>query len=1387
MALPNWTNAQIIAQLDSGYRWNGSTITYAFPTSGSGMYGDDGQIPGFVAVNSVQQAFFRLALKTWADLIPRSLVETTSAASNIEFGYSSSMSGYAHAYYPTVGSAWFSTVVAQDPFESTTAPTIGYYGFETLIHEMGHTLGLDHMGNYNGGGNWIPSSYQDSTVYSIMSYFGPGEPASSPDVAQADWTGSDGIDYFPQTPMLNDVLAIQSIYGTSTATRTGDTVYGFACNLTDTTASLYDFTVNAHPVLCLFDSTGTDTLNLSGWNTPSTVSLEPGAFSSCNDMTNNISIAYSAVIENAIGGGGHDTLRGNSSANRLEGGGGNDLLDAGAGDDTLVGGAGNDTLTGGSGTDTVIFSGTFSSYTFAYSRITYSFSISGAATGADVIFGVEFFQFSDALRTSAQLGGPDLTAPVLTSLSPGDDATNVPVTASLVLRFNESVQAGTGDIVLYNANGSVARTMAVTDTTQVTISASTVTVHPATPLELNSRYYVGIASGVLQDLSGNAFAGLSGAETYNFTTSAQSDTTPPTVALTDDTSGTARDTVTYHLAFSEAVTGLAVGDFTVTHGSVVSVAGAGANYTVQVAPNADTEGLLTLTLQAGAVVDAAFNPNAAASAAPRPIDTRAPVIGAFDPADQATGVPPAGDLTITFSEPIQRGSGHIVLKTAAGATVATLDVALSNELHISDKVLTLHLPAGLLDYATTYEVAFETNSVQDLAGNPCADTSLYHFTTAAPPDTTPPTVALTDDTSGTARDTVTYHLTFSEAVTGLAADDFTVTHGSIVNVAGAGASYTVQVAPSADTEGPLELALQAGAVVDAALNPNAAAFATPQPIDTRAPALLERTPADGARDVPVASDLTLTFSEPVQRGSGSIVLKTAAGATVATWDAASTANLAVAGPVLTLSPGADLAWETGYFLELGAGSVQDLAGNPSAGTAGYRFTTAAAPIPGQALIGTPAANILLGAGGPDTLSGLAGNDVLLGVGGSDHLDGGTGIDTAVYAGNRASYSITRTATGLDINGPDGANTLAGIERLQFADTTLALDTDGNAGQTYRLYQAAFNRTPDAAGLGGWIHGMDTGLTLEQVASGFIASAEFQGLYGANPTNDAFVTLLYTNVLHRTPDAGGFGYWVDQLARGLQTRPQVLAGFSESAENKAALLPAMQNGIAFLAPYHFTGSAGADVLAGTGATDTLSGLAGNDLLIGLGGNDRLDGGVGIDTALYSGTRASHTVTRTDTGLTVAQASGSDGTDTLLNVERLQFADLNLAFDVDGNAGEVYRLYQAAFARTPDATGLGAWIGGMDQGMTLLQVASGFIGSTEFQGLYGASPSNSQFVNLLYANVLHRTPDAGGYGYWVDQLANGTQTREQVLTGFSESPENQAALIGVIQNGMAYLPA
>jgi hypothetical protein len=197
------------------------------------------------------------------------------------------------------------------------------------------------------------------------------------------------------------------------------------------------------------------------------------------------------------------------------------------------------------------------------------------------------------------------------------------------------------------------------------------------------------------------------------------------------------------------------------------------------------------------------------------------------------------------------------------------------------------------------------------------------------------------------------------------------------------------------------------------------------------------------------------------------------------------------------------------------------------------------------------------------VSGGSGSDVLAAPGGLVTVDGKDGLDTVVYTSGSTSVTILKDAGAASYSVSDWMGdhaTLVNVERLQFSDQMVALDVDGIPGQAYRLYQAAFDRTPDKAGLGYWIAMMDGGQSLQHAADGFVTSQEFTSLYGANATDPQFVMALYQNVLHRAPDQAGYDFWVHAIQ--IASRAEVLGNFSESAENQVQVIGSIQNGIAY---------------------------------------------------------------------------------------------------------------------------------------------------------------------------------------------------------------------------------
>lgn len=195
------------------------------------------------------------------------------------------------------------------------------------------------------------------------------------------------------------------------------------------------------------------------------------------------------------------------------------------------------------------------------------------------------------------------------------------------------------------------------------------------------------------------------------------------------------------------------------------------------------------------------------------------------------------------------------------------------------------------------------------------------------------------------------------------------------------------------------------------------------------------------------------------------------------------------------------------------------------------------------------------------LLGTAGQDSFLIQSERTYVDGRADVDTVSYAAASGGFSYAIAATGVFVGNGTKVDYLQNVERVSFTDGTLVLDTGlgENGGVGYRLYQAAFDRTPDDTGLRYWIGELDEGTPLHDVAQGFLDSVEFQTTYGSNLTDRAFVQALYENVLQRQGESAGLDFWVDRLASGTFDRATVLAGFSESNENVALVGATIEGG------------------------------------------------------------------------------------------------------------------------------------------------------------------------------------------------------------------------------------
>ncbi len=428
-----------IEALRGGVKWDlttGETLSYSYY---NGAVGYDSaayssltyNAPlGATAISSTNQTYKDQAFTAWDNAAAFSFEKVTESGSTvgeIRSAYTTrtyaSASSAAYAYFPNSGvvggDIWY---INDQATNLDFAP--GGYGYYTALHEIGHALGLSHtFGDSTSATNASLSTADDIQRNSVMTY------------TQYDrnqyWTQNGttiSANYFyATTPGLYDVAAMEYIYGANSSTNTTNTVHQF----TNWTASapLYFQTI--------VDTGGADTFDASAQTRASVINLTPGTFSSVGLFTeaqqeaywsgvlggvvdipsstissgsgtgvasrsvlytgaDNVGIAFSATIENAIGGAGNDTITGNTANNAIKGG------------------LGNDTIDGGSGTDTAVFAGAKADYTITgLGTATITVVDSNAADGdegTDTLTNIQFLEFSDLTVDTSDATGATTTS-----------------------------------------------------------------------------------------------------------------------------------------------------------------------------------------------------------------------------------------------------------------------------------------------------------------------------------------------------------------------------------------------------------------------------------------------------------------------------------------------------------------------------------------------------------------------------------------------------------------------------------------------------------------------------------------------------------------------------------------------------------------------------------------------------------------------------------------------------------------------------------------------------------------------------------------------------------------------------------------------------------------
>ncbi len=534
----------------------------------------------------------------------------------------------------------------------------------------------------------------------------------------------------------------------------------------------------------------------------------------------------------------------------------------------------------------------------------------------------------------------DNIPPQVASLSPPNGSSNIAGNTVLELTFTEAVRTNVGTITIRKGDDHSIFESYALSSSNLTITTNKLIITPSTLFDTNGiLYYVQVPSNSFKDLANNSFHGFTNSTTWSFRTI---DGIPPSVTIslaTNQNTPTNTLPIRFRAIFSEPVLGFTNNSVIISGtagGTNVSVSGSWSNYIISVNSVAST-GTVIATIPAGTVVDYGGNSNTASTGTNNIVlyDNIAPLATLFSPSNNSTNISADAPLVITFSEPMQKGSGFISIRDAA-TTQLFENISVTGPLvSIADNIVTIQHANIFITNGVTYFVQVPSNAFRDLANNyytGFTNSTSWRFRTF---DGLNPTCIINRasfQASPTNKGPVYFTCYFSEPVFGFT-NTSVVISGSAgytgVVVSGSWSNYTVGVY-GLKSNGTVIATVPAGVAFDVCGNPNLASLSLDNTVEyeTNKPYVVATYPTNNATYVPLTDDLVMWFNEPMQKGSSGNIKIMCTDGTTLQQISINAANITVADNEVRINHTTPLSPQgKKYYVTIDPTCLRDRAGN----------------------------------------------------------------------------------------------------------------------------------------------------------------------------------------------------------------------------------------------------------------------------------------------------------------------------------------------------------------------------------------------------------------------------------------------------------------------------